>query len=441
MQPALRPLRLPVFRRLAFARFVDELGDWLGEIALAVLVFDRTGSLAATTALFLSLQFVPAMVTPPLVARLEAAPSRLALAGLNVAQALVFVELAMLEPHFSLAPVVALAALGGGLAITGRSLTRAAAAAAAAPQGLLREANAFLNVGFTIGAAAGPALAGVVVAGAGPRTALFADAASFGVVAILMATATGLPRTRVEKAGSMERLRKAISYVRERPQLRVMIAAQAMAMVFFALVIPIEVVFAKETLGAGDAGYGVLLASWGAGMVAGSVAFTILRGVSLRVLLPGSALAIGAAYLLTGAAPTLTFACMASVLGGAGNGIEWVALVTAVQQLTGADYQARVVSLVESGSRAAPGVGFVLGGAIAAVFDPRASYLVAGLGVIVVLLLAAIALSRAGWRGEAVAEEEAEEALGEPAAIAKLPEGVTPDSVESANLPSSPGAA
>src|SRR5581483_10426551 len=269
MQPALRPLRLPVFRRLAFARFVDELGDWLGEIALAVLVFDRTGSLAATTALFLSLQFVPAMVTPPLVARLEAAPSRLALAGLNVAQALVFVELAMLEPHFSLAPVVALAALGGGLAITGRALTRAAAAAAAAPQGLLREANAFLNVGFTIGAAAGPALAGVVVAGAGPRTALFADAASFGVVAILMATATGLPRTRVEKAGSMERLRKAISYVRERPQLRVMIAAQAMAMVFFALVIPIEVVFAKETLGAGDAGYGVLLASWGAGMVAG----------------------------------------------------------------------------------------------------------------------------------------------------------------------------
>ena len=43
MPAALRPLRLPAFRRLALARFVDELGDWLGEIALAVLVFDQTG--------------------------------------------------------------------------------------------------------------------------------------------------------------------------------------------------------------------------------------------------------------------------------------------------------------------------------------------------------------------------------------------------------------
>ena len=102
MRSALRPLALPVFRRLAFVRFVDELGDWLGEIALAVLVFDRTGSPMATAALFLALQFVPAFATPPLVARLEALPSRVALAGLNVVQAAVFAGLALLAPHFSL---------------------------------------------------------------------------------------------------------------------------------------------------------------------------------------------------------------------------------------------------------------------------------------------------------------------------------------------------
>jgi len=52
---ALHPLRLPAFRRLAAVRLVDELGDWLGEIALAVLVFDQTGSPLATAALFLAL--------------------------------------------------------------------------------------------------------------------------------------------------------------------------------------------------------------------------------------------------------------------------------------------------------------------------------------------------------------------------------------------------
>ena len=56
------------------------------------------------------------------------------------------------------------------------------------------------------------------------------------------------------------------------PLLRRLLGAQALAFVFFAVVLPIEVVFAKDTLGAGDAGYGGLLASWGAGMVVGSFA-------------------------------------------------------------------------------------------------------------------------------------------------------------------------
>jgi MFS family permease len=434
MRPALRPLALPVFRRLALVRLIDELGDWLGEIALAVLVFDQTGSLAATTALFLALQFVPAIATPPLVARLEAAPSRFVLAGLNVAQALVFVLLAQLVMSFSLAPVIGLAALGGALAITARTLSRVAATAAAEPHGLLREANALLNIGFTVGAAAGPAIAGVVVASSGARTALLADAASFAVVALILATATGLPRTKVEDAGSIARLRRGLAYVRARPQLKIMILAQAAAFVFFALVIPIEVVFAKETLGAGDAGYGALLASWGAGMVAGGTAFVLLRRTPLRVLLPIAVLAIGAAYLITGFAPTLLVACIASVVGGIGNGIEWVALVTAVQQLTRAEYQARVVSLVDSIGKAAPGIGFVLGGGIAALFSPRASYAVAGAGVVVVLGLAALALSRAGWRGEPAEDEEddepANQGFRELQPSAKLPDSAPISAIE-----------
>ena len=109
-----------------------------------------------------------------------------------------FAGLALLAPHFSLVAVVVLGAVGSGLAISARTLSRAAAAAAAEPHGLLREGNALLNVGFTAGAAAGPALAGLIVAGAGPQTALFADAASFALVAVLLATASGLPRARPE---------------------------------------------------------------------------------------------------------------------------------------------------------------------------------------------------------------------------------------------------
>jgi MFS family permease len=421
---ALRPLRLPAFRRLAVVRFVDELGDWLGEIALAVLVFDQTGSPLATAALFLALQFAPALVTPPLVARLESLHSRVSLPVLSIVQAAAFAGLAVLSTDFSLVPVIALAMLAGALAVSGRALTRAAAAAVLTPHGLLREGNALLNIGFTAAAAAGPALAGVVVATAGPRTALFADAASFAAVALLLATASTLPRARPDAMRWRARLRMGLRYVSSHRQLRLLLAAQAMAFVFFAIVIPIEVVFAKRTLGAGDAGYGALLASWGGGMVLGGLAFAVLRRTPLHILLAISTLAIGFAYLGTGAAPTLLVACVASAIGGAGNGIQWVALITAVQQLTRADYQARVLSLLESLAAAMPGLGFVIGGVLAAIFDPRTSFAVAGAGVLAVLAIAAVALSRARWRGEPIDDSTVAAAAVLPgAATARAPGG------------------
>jgi MFS family permease len=275
-----------------------------------------------------------------------------------------------------------------------------------APSGQLREGNALLNVAFTAGAAGGPALAGVIVAGAGVETALLADAASFLAVAVLLAAARHLPRPDVEEEPSWrERLRRGFAYVGGRPALRRLLGAQAVAFVFFALVIPIEVVFAKETLGAGDAGYGALLASWGIGMVLGSFLFAGFRRHSLRVLLLVSTLAIGVAYLGTAVAPTLLVACLASAVGGTGNGVQWIALVTEVQELTRATYQARVLALLEALASAMPGIGFLAGGVIAAIFSPRASYAVAGAGVVVVLAIAAAALRRTDFTPELEAGE------------------------------------
>jgi MFS family permease len=234
-------------------------------------------------------------------------------------------------------------------------------------------------------------------------------------VALLIAAAPGLPRAEPAAARWVERLKAGLRYVRERPVLRRLIAAEGAAFVFFYVVIPIEVVFAKETLGAGDAGYGALLASWGAGMAAGGVLFAAVRRVPLGALLGFSTLAIGASYLGTAAAPTLLVACFAAVVGGTGNGVQWVALLSAVQELTDIPYQARVIAMLESIGSAMPGVGFVIGGAVAAALSPRASYAVAGLGVLAVLAIAAVALRRIGWRGDEPAAE-AERDVAEPPA-------------------------
>lgn len=410
MGPLLRPLRLPGFRNLSGAYMVNEVGNWLGEIALAILVYDQTGSPLATAALFIGLQFLPAFLGPPLVSRLEALPSRRSLAGLYATEALAFAALGLLADDFVLAAVIVLGVFDGTLALAARSLTRAAAASILQPAGMLREGNAVFNIGFTASAAGGPVVAGVVVAGAGPQAALFADAVSFLLVALLIGATRGLPRVEFDTSSWIERLRDGFRYVRERPALRRLLSAQAAAFVFFYVVIPIEVVFAKETLEAGDAGYGALLSSWGIGMVIGSVAFAVLRRLSLRTLLAVSTLAIGLGYLGTGVAPTLLVACIASVIGGTGNGMQWVAMVSAVQELTGASFQARVMAMLESLSNAMPGLGFVIGGVVAAVLSPRASFIVAGAGVLVVLAVAAVAMTRTDWRGDQPPEDVLAEA-------------------------------
>lgn len=387
-----KPLRSARFRRLFACYTVDELGNWLGEIALAVIVFERTGSAVATAGLFVAARFLPAFLGPPLLARLEATQRRNLLRWVFLAEAATFAVLAVSAEAALIPLVLVLAVLDGTLARAGRATIRAATTAEFPEPDDLRSANSVLNLSFTANAALGPAIAGAVVAGIGTGAALWLDAASFLAVALIA------PRVRLardeqadaQEAGWRERLAGGLRYVREQPKLRALLAGQAAAMLFFSLVVPIEVVFVERTLGGGAAGYGALLASWGAGMVAGAGVFAAAKRVPLPVLAVASTLLVGISYGLIGLSDTLLAACLASVLGGLGNGVQWVAVLNAIQRATVPAMQLRVMALYESVATAMPAVGFALGGAIAALASPRAAYLAAAAGVLGTLLVAGL---------------------------------------------------
>src|SRR3954447_7512035 len=343
----LAPLRVPGFKVLLGGYSINELGNWLGDIALAVLVFDQTGSALATALLFVGTRFVPALLAPMTVARVEALRPRLSLPLLYGADAVVFAALALLAAHhFSLALIVALGAVDGTLALAARALTRSTSAVLLEPVGLLRRGNALFNIGFTAAGALGPAIAGVVVAQAGVSTALWADAASFALVALLIASSRALPAGERAEGGWADRLRDAFAYVRRRRLLFGLLSAQAFALLFFYAVVPIEVVYAKQTLAAGDSGYGWLLSAWGAGMIAGGFVFVSAQRAPIQRIMAAGTFAIGAAYVGLAIAPTLAVACAISAVGGLGNGVQWISVVHAVQELTSSGMQARVLGLL-----------------------------------------------------------------------------------------------
>jgi MFS family permease len=131
--------------------------------------------------------------------------------------------------------------------------------------------------------------------------------------------------------------------------------------------------------------------------------FAATRKMSMLALIAISTLAIATSYLGQAAAPSLLVACAFAVVGGVGNGVQGVAVLTAVQLRTPKALQARVAGLLESLGAAMPGAGFILGGLLTAAFDPRVAFATAGVALSVVVAGGALALGRAGRRETASA--------------------------------------
>ncbi|WP_249019173.1 MFS transporter [Conexibacter sp. S30A1] len=382
----LRPLRSPGFRHVALTAWVNELGNWVGEVALAILVYDRTGSPLATAAMFLTLRFLPSLLAPPLTTRVEPLPPRYVLAVLFSLEALIYVMIAAATAqHFSLPLVLALVAADGLLAITATALTRTVLATGLTRDGLLREGNALINLGAMVVIAGGPALAGVLAATNGTGTALRFDAATFVVAALIIVTARHLRIESDTDAGFAGRLRAGLQTLRTSPTVSRLVVAIALAIGLGSVALPIEVIFAKQTLHAGDLGYGLLLTAWGAGMVAGGLGFALAERRTLMAVLGTSALLEALGYGGLAAAPTLALACAFSFLGGIGNSAAWVAARTALQERIPLRRQAAVMAVVESAIQTAPALGFIAGGAVTALSSPRAAYAVSALGVAAVV--------------------------------------------------------
>jgi predicted MFS family arabinose efflux permease len=357
-------------------------------------VFDRTNSVAPTAGFFLVAKFLPALFATGLTARLDQLSLRWTLPSLYGLEALVFAALAFLadDGRFVLALVLILGLIDGTLAITGRGLTRGAVAVVMQPRGLIAEGNALMNLGFAVSSVFGAALAGGLIAAFGLSVALLVDAATFLIIALWLVTSRDLPRLEhAEYQPWHRRFRAGLSFARSHRLVRTLLIGQSLALICFTLVVPIEVIYAKESLGTTSAGFGVLLSAWGAGIVLGSLLFIVLKNRTGFGLILISTALVGLSYLGMAQAGTLLVACLMSVVGGAGNGIQWVAVMTALQQATPADYQARMSGLLESLGAAMPGVGFLAGGVIVTIASPRAAFTVAGTGILLLVVIALLA--------------------------------------------------
>jgi predicted MFS family arabinose efflux permease len=387
-------IRVRPIRRLVFAYGINQLGDWAAELALAVAVFTATGSAAGVAAVWVAHRAVLAWFSPLLAARLECRPRGRLLVALYLSQAGLFLLLVVTLP-LGLVAVLPFVILDGLIAPTARALARSALVSVATPRGLLREANAVVNVVFTVNGVAANALGGVLVAVVGPRAALTVDVLSFLAAAVAVRRIAAPTASR--NSSGRSRLREALRFARARDVIGGLLVADAVYTVFVASIAPIEVVFITGTLGAGPDAFGAVLTVWGLGMVAGGAAAARVRAVPVSMLLALAALATALACVGMGTSSSLGLVLGWAVVGGLGNGVYGMSFVTTMQERTPAKHQTCINALYELVGSVAPGAGFLIGGIVAAACSPRVVYIVAGLGGAAVVVCTVAALRTADW--------------------------------------------
>jgi MFS family permease len=369
---------------LVFASFaLSSFGDYLALLALTIRVHDSTGSGWAVSALLLT-GLLPLVAFAPLAGLLvDRSETVRVLAVAAVAQAIVAVGLAI--SGSALIPTLVLSfLLGVGFAVTQPALFALVPKVAGEDQ--ITQANAYLEVARWGGATIGPFAAGTLTAAIGSGGTLLIDAGTFFVVAAaavaLRARRPPVPAAEAELGGPKPReAREGFSFLL-RDHLLGMVVLVTAAMVLFAAIDNVaEVFFAKDVLGAGDTGYGVLVGSWTLGMVVAATviarrvpALRLALSVLLAAVVGGSAIAFAAAL------PSVPLAVSMWFIGGGANGLENVGLRSLIHHRVPERIQGRVFAAYYAVINGASIGATVLGGALVAVAGARGSLLTAGLG-------------------------------------------------------------
>jgi MFS family permease len=414
----LRPLlRSRSFVSLMLAYTLNELAWSVGTLALAFLVYKRTGSALGSTGFFLLSQVVPGFIAPLLIPRLERLEPRRLLPALYWLEAVLFGVLAWLTSRFELAPVLVLVLIDGVVALTARSLAAAVRADLLKPLGLLHEGNALTNTVFSVCFLIGPLIGGAVVAFGGTVSALLANCGLFALIGVTLGLTT-LPAHAAHQASPKGRLRAGLEHVRSDPLLRNLLSLQGVGYVFFTISTPVEVVFAEHTLRVGADGYGAIVAAWGGGAVLGSLIYARWARADARILMTGGAVAIAAGLGVLAVAPGLVVALVGAALAGIANGMLSTAFMTETQDRTPRDWMALVTTLMQSIRQISPGLGILIGGVLASAGSSRLAFAFAGVGCLLFAIATFVVLSPRRLAAGAArrAEQLAVDDVGAPAA-------------------------
>jgi len=284
-------LRYPAFRWLLGSLTVSQIGDWMYNLALVLLVYDRTHSTlwaGVTTAA----RIVPIVALGPLGGVVaDRFDRRRVMIGCDIARMglmALLAAVAVLQLPIALAPLIAAVA-------TAFAAPYMPCVAAITPRVVddadLPGANAARSAVSGVGIIGGPALGGVLLLLGPPAVVFGLNALTFGLSALgVLAVGARAAFRPAGSAGPRPRLLREVAdgaaALRSHPAALRLVGADIICSTLYGTQTVLLLVVSRQ-VGLGTGGYGYLFAGIGAGGLAG----TVLAGRAVRCRHPRAVLA------------------------------------------------------------------------------------------------------------------------------------------------------
>jgi MFS family permease len=427
-------LRYPAFRRLLGGLAISQVGDWLYNLALVALVYERTHS-ALWAGLTTAARVVPMVVLGPLGGVLaDRYNRRLVMIASDLTRLALMALLAVVAAtHLPvvLAPVIAALATAAG---TPYLPSASATTPRLVPDADLPGANAARSAVTGLGIIIGPALGGVLLLLGSPALAFVINGLTFGLSAVAVlaipggdhfAPAAGAPAGR--PSGVLSEIAAGAAVLRRSPVALRLVGADVMCSVVYGMQTVLLLLVARES-GLGLHGYGYLFAAVGAGALAGTtLAGRALRHPRQRAVLADMLAAVGLPMLLLAVVHGAAVALILVAVTGAGAILVEIVTDTGLQRLLPAETLGRAYGLAVPAAVAGIALGSLIAPLLVAALGTTGTLLVCG----AVAPAYALTLPRLTQpaRQEAPAEPEAAQAAAEPVPVAEVPVAEAPAEV------------
>ena len=351
---------VPKLQRLWLGSLLSGLGDSITWVALSWFVLEKTANNGGAVGLMLLCFSLPAILTgAPLGRLLDRFGAKPIMLIDNLARVVVIGLIPLLQSLgvLELWMIFGLAAVAGVLA-PASSVGVRVILPQLVPDHKLEAGNAALTWTQQLPSVLGPILAGILVASWGAAQALWFDAASFAVFALLLTTLPSTP-ARVLEPTTHTGLKMLLAYPR-------VVVVSILSLAFFAAYGPLEAalpVYARTVLHTDAAGYGSLWSVGGVGILLGSLLVPALSKLRPGWVLPGITFFWGVLQLGIGLSSSLPW-CMvwmflACIIWGPYTALE----TSLIQRSVPGDQHGRIFGARASLMTPAAPLGTALGGA------------------------------------------------------------------------------